>query len=178
MTFRREFLKRSILSVLALRLWLPWAVAADESADGSFNFIVVNDTHYQDAACARYFEAAFSQMKAGPKFDFMLVVGDISTSGERSEFKGFKDVADRCLPVPVYCVMGNHDAVHVRGHRCPDPGDLARGGVDERRPALGPAAPEIEGGRGNGARRPHSTQASRSITHAACSLTRIAPTGQ
>ncbi len=109
---RRQFLKCTALGLLATSLGSS-ACAGDNPQDASFNFIVVNDTHYKDDNCAAYLRAAFEQMTERHRFDFVLVAGDVSTMGKPEELTAFRNITKECLPVPVHCVLGNHD--------CPGP---------------------------------------------------------
>ena len=96
-------------SLLALGLW-PGALRAEgEGNSGDFSFIVVNDLHYVDDKCGKYFERVVAQMKAAPsKVDFCLIVGDYSDHGKPDELGAARDIF-KTLGIPNYGVVGNHD---------------------------------------------------------------------
>ncbi len=105
---RRTFLKRSAAGLLAAGLW-PHVPARAEGADESFTFLVVNDTHYRDENCARYFKSALEEMKKGPPFDFVIFAGDLSDAGTTEGLSAIKRLIEEVLPVPAYVCPGNHD---------------------------------------------------------------------
>lgn len=55
------------------------AAAGNAKAD-SFNFVVVNDTHYLDERCGDYLTQAFGQIQAeARKPELILFAGDLAT---------------------------------------------------------------------------------------------------
>jgi len=105
---RREFLRRSAYGVLTAGLWPGAVAAAGEEPDTSFDFVVLNDTHYRDERCAAYFEAAFAQIRANARYDFVLTAGDLATAGRLKELAPFNELL-KLLGKPSHVVMGNHD---------------------------------------------------------------------
>src|SRR5262245_23811388 len=108
---RREMLGLSAGSLLALGLW-PGALRAEgEGNSGEFSFIVVNDLHYHDERCAKYFEKVIAQMKgSSPRVDLALIVGDFADDGKAQQIGPVNDIF-KTLGLPTYGVIGNHDYV-------------------------------------------------------------------
>jgi predicted phosphodiesterase len=106
---RRELLRLSAGSLLALGLW-PGALRAEGAGNPeTFSFIAVNDFHFQSERCGRWFEKVVRQMKAiTPKPAFCLFSGDYSEHGTTAEMAAARD-AFKDLGVPFYGVIGNHD---------------------------------------------------------------------
>src|SRR5262249_1914383 len=90
---RREMLGLSAASRLALGLW-PGALRSEgENNAGEFSFIVVNDLHYVDEKCGKYFERVVAQMKAAPqKAELCLIVGDFADLGKADELAAVRDI--------------------------------------------------------------------------------------
>jgi hypothetical protein len=104
---RREMLELGAGSLLALGLW-PGALRAEgEGNSGDFSFIVVNDLHYHDEKCGKYFEQVVAQMKTS-KADFCLIVGDYVENGKAEQIGPVNDIF-KTLGIPTYGVIGNHD---------------------------------------------------------------------
>src|SRR5216117_3224278 len=111
---RREALKHlSAGSLLALGLWPGALRAGDNNKSGSFQFIVINDTHYVDADCGRYLEGVVRQMKAHGPIDFCLHAGDLTDNGRRADFGAVRDIF-KGLGVPTFVVIGNHDYLNEK----------------------------------------------------------------
>jgi 3',5'-cyclic-AMP phosphodiesterase len=109
---RRGFLARTAALTLTAGLW-PGRVLAGDAAKGEagdFDFIAVNDVHFNDPKlCAPWFENAFDAMKASaPKAEFVLLSGDLTTSANAKEFGGIREALER-LKLPVHVTPGNHD---------------------------------------------------------------------
>jgi len=106
---RREMLRLSAGSLLALGLW-PGALRAEGEPPGEdFSFIAVNDTHYIDEKCGEWLQTAIAKMKeASPKAELCLMSGDFADHGTRAELAATRDVFQG-LGVPTYGVIGNHD---------------------------------------------------------------------
>lgn len=106
---RREFLRGSVASLLALGLWPGALRAAGAGNPEDFSFIAVNDLHYQSEQCGPWFERVVRQMKAtSPRPAFCLMSGDWTERGTRAELGAVRD-AFRELGIPVHGVIGNHD---------------------------------------------------------------------
>ena len=105
---RREALERlSAGTLLALGLW-PGALRAENQVpDGSFRFLVINDTHSTSPECCRYLEGAVAQMK-NERAELCLHAGDLTDTGDKRYFQAVKDIFGG-LPGVVYPVIGNHD---------------------------------------------------------------------
>ncbi|MEA3207098.1 MAG: hypothetical protein QOE70_155 [Chthoniobacter sp.] len=106
---RREMLRSSAGTLLAWGLW-PGALRAAELGNShDFNFIAVNDLHYQSERCGAWFERVVRQMKeSDPKPEFCLIVGDYAEHGTTAEMAAPRE-AFRALGIPVFGVIGNHD---------------------------------------------------------------------
>src|SRR4051794_39583714 len=104
---RREALQQlSAGTLLALGLWPGALRAEDKHKSGSFRFVVINDTHYVDADCARWLEGVVRQMKTHGPLDFCLHAGDLTDNGRRGDFGAVRDIF-KGLGVPTYVVIGN-----------------------------------------------------------------------
>lgn len=106
---RREMMRQSAGMLLAAGLW-PGALEADEQRNTSeFHFLVVNDTHYQDARCGKWLQQVFRQMKAHKeKIDFCLLAGDLVEHGKAEELSSVRDLLKE-FGLTTYVVPGNHD---------------------------------------------------------------------
>jgi hypothetical protein len=105
---RRRMLTLSASSLLAAGLWPGALHGADGPAD-DFHFLVVNDVHNEDEACARWLEGIIKQMKGhAEKPAFCLVVGDLSEHGKFEQLEPVRTLF-RGLGMPVHVVIGNHD---------------------------------------------------------------------
>ena len=106
---RREILRLSAGSLLALGLWPGALRAAGKAQSRDFHFIVANDIHYFDDRCGDWLQGAIRQMKNHPeKPDFCAIVGDLADLGTPSQFSAVRDLF-QTLHIPVFCVPGNHD---------------------------------------------------------------------
>jgi predicted phosphodiesterase len=106
---RRELLRFSAGTLLSMDLWPGSLAAGDPTATDSFHFLVVNDTHYIDAACGKWLERAVRQMQAHEeKIDLCLLVGDLANNGKASQIGPVKEIFTG-LKAPNYVVIGNHD---------------------------------------------------------------------
>ncbi len=111
---RREALQQlSAGTLLALGLWPGALRAAGKGNSGSFQFIAINDTHYQSADCGRWLEAVVRQMKTHGPIEFCLHAGDLSDNGRRSDFAAVRDIF-KGLGVLAHFVIGNHDYINEK----------------------------------------------------------------
>jgi 3',5'-cyclic AMP phosphodiesterase CpdA len=106
---RRDLLRLSAGTLLTAGLW-PGALRAEgKGISGNFRFVVVNDVHYLNERCGRWFEGVLRQMKGhAEKIEFCLLAGDLTEHGKREQMAPMRDL----LPVlgkPVHVVIGNHD---------------------------------------------------------------------
>ncbi len=111
---RREWLRWSAGASLAWNLWPGRLRAADNGRGGSFDFVVVNDTHFQGPRCAAWFErvtASIRSLDAQP--EFCLMVGDLAEHGTDTELGSMRDIL-RGFGLPFHVVIGNHDAASDR----------------------------------------------------------------
>lgn len=106
---RRDLLRLSAGSLLALGLWPGARRAEGAGTSEAFSFLAVNDLHFQSERCGPWFERVVRQMKASePKPAFCLMSGDWSEHGTAAELGAARD-AFRELGIPVHGVIGNHD---------------------------------------------------------------------
>lgn len=106
---RREMLRCSAGTLLALGLWPGALRAADAGLGGKFSFIAINDIHYVDDKAVPFLERTFALMKsAESKPELCFVVGDLTEHGTRQELGPIRDLF-KGLGVPTYGVIGNHD---------------------------------------------------------------------
>lgn len=106
---RREWLRYTAGTALALGLWPGCAMNRDNGRGGEFTFVALNDTHYSSPQCPQFFERVTESIKSrSSKLEFCLVIGDLSEHGTESELGAMRDVL-RGLKVPVHAVIGNHD---------------------------------------------------------------------
>ncbi len=74
-----------------------------------YSFIVVTDVHIQDGE-AYGFERLKSVIEdTAGNVKFLVILGDITQNGSRSDLKLFIDIAVNQFGVPCYPVIGNHD---------------------------------------------------------------------
>ena len=106
---RREMLRLSAGSLLALGLWPGALRAAGERNSGEFSFIAVNDLHYLDAKGDKWFEQGIAQMKTSPQSpEFCLIIGDYAEHGKAEQIAAARDLF-KGVGTPTYGVIGNHD---------------------------------------------------------------------
>jgi 3',5'-cyclic AMP phosphodiesterase CpdA len=95
-------------ALLTSNLW-PGALAAQDVASGSFEFICVNDLHYIDEGCVPFFQTMVRKMKeASPDAKLLLVAGDLCEDGTPAQLSGIRDVL-KTIGLPTKVVTGNHD---------------------------------------------------------------------
>jgi len=106
---RREWIRLSAGTLLALGLW-PGRLRADDLRNtGNFTFLVANDLHFYDYGCWPWFEQAVTAMKrSAPDAEFCLLCGDLADSGLPDQHIGIRDTFEK-LGLPVYATIGNHD---------------------------------------------------------------------
>jgi Calcineurin-like phosphoesterase len=105
---RREALRWSAGSLLALGLWPGALRAADKTGSGSFRFVVINDTHYMSPECGQWLEGVVRQMKTHDKIEFCLHAGDLTEKGRQEDLGTVRDIF-KGLGIPIYVQIGNHD---------------------------------------------------------------------
>ncbi len=108
---RRQMLRLGTATAVASFFGLRKASANPEpnGSRQSFQFIVVNDTHYTEAECGLWLEKVVSQMKSHHA-DFCVLAGDLSENGRSDQIGGVCDVFAK-LGIPVFKIIGNHDYV-------------------------------------------------------------------
>jgi 3',5'-cyclic AMP phosphodiesterase CpdA len=94
-------------ALLALGLWPGALHARNKDGDGSFRFLVINDTHLLSDECGHWLEGVVAKMK-GAGAAFCLHAGDLTEHGKPEHFATVRDVFHG-LGVPTYPVIGNHD---------------------------------------------------------------------
>ena len=114
---RRELLRLSAGGLLTLGLW-PGRLRADNSmATRNFSFVVVNDLHFREAACAPWFEEAVAAVRASaPAAELCLIAGDLSDDGTAEQLAGVRDAFQQ-LGIPTYAAIGNHDYLTATDRR-------------------------------------------------------------
>jgi hypothetical protein len=120
-------------ALLAAGLWPGWAGAADAPQGEDFTFLCVNDLHYFDKNCDRFFQKMVEQMNATggedksagaaaadrkegdkekaakpAKPDLCLIVGDLAEDGTPAQLGAIRDHL-KGLSMPTHIVVGNHD---------------------------------------------------------------------
>jgi 3',5'-cyclic AMP phosphodiesterase CpdA len=101
--------RREILRLAGLTLAAHSFVSGEEAAPGSFEFIVVNDTHYLDEKCAPWFTRVVAAMRASaPEAVFCLHAGDITDRGTPEAVAAMARILGE-LGTPLHPVPGNHD---------------------------------------------------------------------
>jgi len=105
---RREALHKLNAGMLLALGWWPGSLRASHvPADGSFRFVVVNDTHCQSTECGTYLDGLVRQMKQ-EKADFCLHAGDLTDRGQ-TEYLGMVRDVFRHHRLRMFPVIGNHD---------------------------------------------------------------------
>ncbi|HEY5812016.1 MAG TPA: hypothetical protein VIT23_05140, partial [Terrimicrobiaceae bacterium] len=88
---RRKLLRLGAGTLLSLGLW-PGRLRSEEAEASEFQFLVINDLHFREEACAPWFEKAVEAMKAScPEAELCLLCGDLADSGEASQLVGIRD---------------------------------------------------------------------------------------
>jgi len=84
------------------------AETKDEAID-AFSFLQINDLHYIDDHCERWFQAVVEQMKASaPEAKLCLMCGDLADTGGEKALASVKEIFGG-LGVSLLPVPGNHD---------------------------------------------------------------------
>jgi 3',5'-cyclic AMP phosphodiesterase CpdA len=106
---RRDLFRLSAGTLLTAGLW-PGALRAEgKGSPASFHFVAVNDIHYLNDRCGRWFDGVLRRMREHPEnIEFCLLSGDLSEHGTREQLAAMRDLLPR-LGKPVYVVVGNHD---------------------------------------------------------------------
>lgn len=103
---RRAFLQGLPVAAAALATTTSGKAAASTE---TFTFFQINDLHYADADCGRWFRAVVEQMKASaPKAQLCLLCGDLANEGKQEAVAGIKETFE-ALGIPLMPVPGNHD---------------------------------------------------------------------
>ena len=99
---RRELLRLSAGALLTHGLW-PGRLRADNLTEaGDFTFVVVNDLHFREAACAPWFEEAVAAVRASaPAAELCLIAGDLADNGTSEQLAGVRDAFQK-LGIPTY----------------------------------------------------------------------------
>jgi hypothetical protein len=101
--------RREILRLAGLTLVAPSFVHGEAAAPGTFEFIVVNDTHYLDEQCGAWMKRVIAAMHASaPQAVFCLHAGDVTDNGTREESAAMAKLF-AALAIPLHPVPGNHD---------------------------------------------------------------------
>ncbi|MBE0544658.1 MAG: metallophosphoesterase [Verrucomicrobia bacterium] len=110
-TSRRDWLRRSAGTLLALGAWPGCARWSSNGRGGDFSFVVLNDTHFQSPECPEWFARVRASLRTHqPRPEFCLMVGDLAEHGTAAELGGMHDVL-RSMPMPFHAIIGNHDYV-------------------------------------------------------------------
>jgi Icc protein len=114
---RRQFLQ--LLPGLAAVAAFPAFAAADQpttpkppekaGTEAEFTFFQINDLHYLEDDCGKWFRLVVEQMKASsPEAKFALLCGDLADKGLRPALESVKEIFGT-LGVPAFPIPGNHD---------------------------------------------------------------------
>src|SRR5438105_6694427 len=106
---RREMLGLSAGSLLTAGLW-PGALRAEGAGSaGDFHFVVMNDVHYLNERCGKWFQGVVRLMKSHAEgVEFYLLAGDLTEHGKPEQMAPMRDLL-KTLGRPTYVVVGNHD---------------------------------------------------------------------
>lgn len=107
---RRKALGLSSGSLLALGLWPGCLRVRDQRRGGTFNFLVVNDTHCYTEKCGPFLERVVQGMKASHNAELCIIAGDLAEKGTSRELSMVKEIF-ATLSMPLFVVPGNHDYV-------------------------------------------------------------------
>jgi Calcineurin-like phosphoesterase len=125
---RRELLRLSAGALLTLGLWPGRLRAGNSTASSDFTFVVLNDLHFREEACATWFGEAIAALKASaPAAELCLIAGDLADDGKGEQLAGARD-ALRQLGFPAYSAIGNHDYRDANDRRAYE--DIFRGQIN------------------------------------------------
>ncbi|MGA7212996.1 MAG: metallophosphoesterase [Terrimicrobiaceae bacterium] len=114
---RRELLRISAGTLLTLGLWPGRLRGDDLTGVGDFAFVVLNDLHFREPACAPWFEEAVAALKtSSPAAELCLIAGDLADYGTPEQLSGVRDAFQR-LGIPTYAAIGNHDYLSATDRR-------------------------------------------------------------
>jgi len=101
--------QRSILAQISIS---P-SMVLDNVKNTSFSFAVISDIHsdYQNL------ERALQKIKAD-EIDFIIIAGDLTTSGKLNELYSIKEILDKSN-MKYYVIPGNHDLWSIKGSNNP-----------------------------------------------------------
>jgi calcineurin-like phosphoesterase family protein len=110
-TSRRDFLKLSAGTLLALGLAPGCARFRDGGRGGNFSFVVINDAHFYTPKCPEFYARVKQSVLAlSPRPELCLFVGDLSDNGSTKELGAMKEILDG-FHMPWHAVIGNHDYI-------------------------------------------------------------------
>jgi 3',5'-cyclic AMP phosphodiesterase CpdA len=111
---RREMLGLSAGTLLEAGLWPGALLAEGEGSPENFHFVVINDVHYLDERCGKWFEGVIRLIKShAERIDFCLLAGDLTEHGKPEQMVPMRALL-KTLGRQTYVVIGNHD------YRTPD----------------------------------------------------------
>jgi 3',5'-cyclic AMP phosphodiesterase CpdA len=96
-------------TLLTAGLW-PGALRAEGAGDSAdFHFVVVNDVHYLNERCGKWFQGVVRRMRSHSEdMEFCLLAGDLTEHGKPEQLAPMRDLL-KTLGRPTYVVVGNHD---------------------------------------------------------------------
>ncbi len=105
---RRQWLRLSSGALLAAGLW-PGALSVDAAPrSGSFDFLIINDTHHVSPECSVWLQRVVKQMRQHTTAKFCMLLGDVSDKAELTSMEAVRRIL-RSLSLPLYVQIGNHD---------------------------------------------------------------------
>ena len=114
---RREMLRLSAGTLLAIGLWPGRLRAENLSGTRDFSFVAMNDLHFHDEACIPWFGEAMAAVRASaPQAAFCLIAGDLADDGTSEQLGGVRD-AFRSSGIQTHPAIGNHDHRSSRDRR-------------------------------------------------------------
>ena len=94
-----------------LGVWPGCARWACRRAGGTFNFVAINDAHFQSPQCPAWFERVSASIRGQTRRpEFCLLIGDLVEHGTAAELGPMREVLCS-LRMPVHAVIGNHDYI-------------------------------------------------------------------
>ena len=103
--------RREVLRLAGLALVAHTVARGAETPPGSFEFIVVNDTHYLDEECGAWLgRVAAAMRESAPAAAFCLHAGDITDRGTQAACAAMAQILG-AVGVALHPVPGNHDYI-------------------------------------------------------------------